>query len=577
MKVDIEVIDRRVKWWLLGVSLATLALAIVAALSENVFPGWRVTRMQYAEILQEKATDARGRLVADQFKIDPDQYVLPEARRTDRCITCHAGMEDPRLSDQAHPFRSHPGDLLATHPPKKYGCTICHQGQGPATALPDAHGDVPFWSEPMIPARYAYAGCGTCHTYLGVPTVAALARGRNLVEQHDCLSCHRIDGRGGTIRPGSAGGMEGPDLSHAGVRGFDPRWYENHLQRREQADSGPWKTSFGPIDSPDRGGIEGFLVTRVGAPDLIEGKALFHSLGCQGCHKVGGIGGEDGPDLTIVGKKDPHRVDFTHVSGEHTLANRMREHLRWPAKVMPGSQMPAMGLSDPQIDRLVLYLLSLRRSELPQAYWPKDRVRSERLGEREFSTDGATLYGTFCAACHGPAGEGRRYPGLPMFPAAGNPDFLAAASDQFLSETIERGRTGRRMPAWGGTAGGLRPEETRQIVAHLRQIGGVKEARKPDPKRRWIKGDAEAGGRRYADYCAGCHGKQGEGLEAPALNNKQLLTSADDTYLMETIGRGRRGTPMKSFREGSTVNPALSAAEIESIVAYLRRWEGANR
>lgn len=574
MKIDIEAMDRRVKWWLLGVSLATLALAILAALSENVLPGWRVTRTQYAEILQAKATDARGRLVAEQFKIDPDQYVLPEARRTDRCITCHAGMEDPRLSDQEHPFRSHPGDLLATHPPKKYGCTICHQGQGPATALPDAHGDVPFWSEPMIPARYATAGCGTCHTYLGVPTTAVLTRGRNLVEQYDCLACHRIDGRGGTTRPGSAGGMEGPDLSHAGVRGFDPRWCENHLRRREQADDGPWKTSFGPIDSPDREGIESFLATRVGAPDLMEGKALFHSLGCQGCHKVGGVGGEDGPDLTVVGKKDPHRVDFTHVSGEHTLANRMREHLHWPAKVVPGSRMPAMGLSDPQIDRLVLYLLSLRRSELPQAYWPKDRLRSERLGEREFRTDGATLFGTFCAACHGPTGEGRRYPDLPMFPAVGNPDFLAAASDPFLGETIERGRTGRRMPAWGAMGGGLKPGEIGRIVAHLRRLGGPKEPRKADPKRHWVKGFAEAGRWLYALECAGCHGKQGEGTEAPALRNPALLAAADDTYLVETISRGRRGTSMPSFRQGSTVHRALTPTGIEAIVAFLRTWEG---
>ncbi len=50
-----------------------------------------------------------------------------------------------------------------------------------------------------------------------------------------------------------------------------------------------------------------------------------------------------------------------------------------------------------------------------------DRVRAEKLSEREFATDGATLYGTFCAACHGQGGEGMRYPGMAPFPAIGNP------------------------------------------------------------------------------------------------------------------------------------------------------------
>ena len=50
--------------------------------------------------------------------------------------------------------------------------------------------------------------------------------------------------------------------------------------------------------------------------------------------------------------------------------------------------------------KLVLYVLSLRRAPLSQALWPTDRLRSERLGPRELHTDGATLYGTFCAACH---------------------------------------------------------------------------------------------------------------------------------------------------------------------------------
>jgi cytochrome c oxidase cbb3-type subunit 3 len=234
--------------------------------------------------------------------------------------------------------------------------------------------------------------------------------------------------------------------------------------------------------------------------------------------------------------------------------------------------MPAFTLSEENIQLLVFYMFSLRRSDVPEAFWPKDRIRAERFGEREFAADGATLYGTFCAACHGTSGEGRRYAGMPPFPAIGNPDFLALASDGFVTATVRGGRPGRRMPAWGEKEGGLRPGEIVQVVSYVRRLGGV--TPEPDRKsRRWVQGDAKEGVRLFTAYCASCHGPRGEGGEGPALNNKVLLGNATDTYLTETIRRGRRGTAMEGFANPSTVRPALAGGEIESIVTYLRTWE----
>ena len=578
-EVDIQSTDRRVKWWLLIVSLATLALSVAAALQENVFPKWRSTRATYAEILQRKATDSPGRAIADQFEIGPDQHVLPELERVDRCVTCHTGIDDARMADQQQPFRTHPGDFLAVHPPTDFGCTICHRGQGLATALPDAHGNVPFWPKPMIPSRYAYAGCGVCHTHLNVPNLVTLEEGRNVLERYDCLACHRIDGRGGTLRPGEAGGMEGPDLSHVGTSGFDATWYEAHFERFQQAGHrpevgpGPWKTSFGPIAEEDRRMIESFLATRVGAAEFVEAKSLFHTLGCLGCHKIRGTGGEDGPDLTHLGEKNPRHMDFAHVAGEHTLANWLGQHLHWPGKVVPGSQMPVLGLSDEQIDKLTLYVLSLRVVDLPDRFRPKDHILVERFGQREFAADGATLYTTFCAACHGPEGEGRRYPDSTPFPSVANPDFLAAADDAFIAETIRSGRPGRRMPAWNENEGGLREQEIARIVGHLRDLGGVGEPEVETAEHRWVQADAKAGQRLFLAHCAGCHGAQGEGVDAPQLNNKALLAAAGDTYLVETISRGRRGTAMPGFGRPSPAYPVLPDSDIKSIVAFIRTWK----
>jgi cytochrome c oxidase cbb3-type subunit 3 len=164
------------------------------------------------------------------------------------------------------------------------------------------------------------------------------------------------------------------------------------------------------------------------------------------------------------------------------------------------------------------------------------------------------------------------------FPAIGNPDFVAVAGDELITETIRLGRPGRRMPAWGEAEGGLRPEEINELVSYVRRLGGTTTKSTSSPaERRWITADAERGGALYGRFCAGCHGVNGEGTQAPALNNQVLLANATDTYFVETIGRGRRGTEMLGFRDASPIRPALADAEIEAIVAFIRKWESSNK
>jgi len=78
---------------------------------------------------------------------------------------------------------------------------------------------------------------------------------------------------------------------------------------------------------------------------------------CAGCHEIRGTKarGEVGPDLT-------------HLATRETLAaltipnrpNDLADWLRDPQHVKPGSQMPALGLSDAEIRALVAYLESLK-------------------------------------------------------------------------------------------------------------------------------------------------------------------------------------------------------------------------
>jgi len=539
---------------LLVSSIGVFVLLAAAAIDENFLKQWR--RIQ-----------ASGSHDGEPIPVQLRQVVNMGLRTADRCVSCHVSMgpgEDGVTGNAL--FKKHPP---VVHDPAQYGCTVCHGGQGLATEKDDAHGTVHFWPEPMIPAAVAEAGCGTCHAAPGVPSRDTLRQARATFERLDCGACHRVDGRGGTIRP-DGGGMEGPDLSRVGITGYDAGWHGKHVAKAAAADKGPWKTSFAPVPEADQGAVAMYLAVRNSAPRLTEAKSVFLSYGCLGCHRLSGVGGDEGPDLTRAGERDPGQTDFTHVPEQQGLDNWIAEHFRSPGAVMTGSKMPAVAAPESDIQQLTMFVLSLRRRELPGAYMPKDRIAVARMGQREFAPDGATIYGAFCAGCHGLNGLGRTS-GDETFPAIANPEFQKLVTDRFLTETIARGRPGRRMPGWK-KEGGLRPEEIRVVVEHLRALAGVTGRTEEDA---WKANGSTAEGRKlYAAACAGCHGDKGQGAKGPSLGTRAFLEVATEGYLRDTITKGRPGTVMPAFGEPSTVHRTLTPGDVESIVTFINLWKG---
>lgn len=537
-------------------SIGVFVLLACAAVSENFMQEWH--GIQSTAKTQDGPIDVRLR-----------QIVNPNLKSEDRCVTCHVGMAaGEQITADLKVAGAH---KPVVHSPTEMGCTVCHGGQGQATTKEDAHGNVHFWTEPMLPAKYAYAGCGTCHTPLDVPNLPTLDNARKIFERLDCYACHRLDGRGGTLRPGgNITGMEGPDLSVVGMKGYNPDWYNVHIQKSQAAADPLWTNAFKEINEADRSTIKTFLDTRMGAPKLIEARAQFNTVGCTGCHIVGKFGGDAGVNLSVSGFKDPNQVNFANVPGEHTLPNWIAQHFRSPSSTVKGSQMPALGLAEDQIDLLTMYVLSLRRRTLPDLYLPKDRVKAMRFGTREFASNGETIYTTVCSSCHGASGQGNRFPGLVPNPSITNPDFLELASDDFLFATIKGGRPGRPMLPWGERENGLTADEIKSVIAYIRQLGGGVQYKSDTMPQVWAKGDIGMGQRLFTSNCGGCHGKSGEGFEGPALNNKAFLANVSDTFLVEIISRGRRGTIMQGFNNPSVVRRALTREEIEAIVVYIR-------
>ncbi len=523
--------------WVFAVLSVVVLVALAVAATRATFSEWRTVQKSYNRA-------ARQARIAE-IPVSIKQIWKPELDVVDRCASCHLATDGATPIPAQALFAAHPA---IPHEPRELGCTACHGGQGQATTSQAAHGDAKLGVEPMLPRGFYEAGCGTCHSNLKVGQAKLVEKGSTLVETTHCHDCHRAGGD--------------PDLSTIGLHGFRPDWHTKHIEHSSTAQTGPWATSFTPLADDEVAAVDEFLRGQVGAPRLMAGKAFAYQHGCLGCHRIGGVGGDDGPDLSNEGRKATADFPFAQVPGPRTLPNWLKKHFLDPAKVVPNSRMPNLGFSDPEAELLTLYVLSLQMREIPEGLAPRDRVRGLRLGERDFATDGESLFGVFCAACHGPRGEGRKFATLKsVFPAIGEAEFLAVADDNFLRKTLMNGRPGRRMPAWGTKDGGLRPAEIDAIITYLRTLEPkppTAEEVNAAPIDR-VKGDAL-----FADICSPCHGKTGEGSAvAPPLASVDNPVTHDDNRIYGTITIGVGGTAMGSFRR-------LDAASLHSLIATVR-------
>lgn len=186
------------------------------------------------------------------------------------------------------------------------------------------------------------------------------------------------------------------------------------------------------------------------------------------------------------------------------------------------------------------------------------------------TASGEELYRQHCAACHGYDGNGGV--GVPLT----LPDFQYSVTNKYLKTTIRHGRPGRVMPAFPS----LSNTEIKALIKYIRQWAPGKPFRYPVTP---VQGDVKHGQQLYQQYCAACHGPNGEGgrgtgltfsrprdlpIIAPALNNPGFLMAASDQFIKATLMNGREGTPMVSF-----LNQGLKEQDINDLVVFVRSFE----
>ena len=91
-------------------------------------------------------------------------------------------------------------------------------------------------------------------------------------------------------------------------------------------------------------------------PTTTAGRLVFERTACINCHAVGSAGDRRfGPDLTHLMSRD--------TLGSGALSNSppgLRAWIKAPDQFKPGVLMPAMNLSDSDLDQLVAYLTTLK-------------------------------------------------------------------------------------------------------------------------------------------------------------------------------------------------------------------------
>jgi mono/diheme cytochrome c family protein len=338
---------------------------------------FRITRMKYAGMKQDALFELRNAAILDMINPSlriqqvqlPDQFInvnFMKIPKVDRCTTCHIaadrkGFEDPKIKPV---FRTHPSFYRmvgseSMHPATTFGCTPCHGGRDRATSFwsaghsPTSEAQERAWTKkyawefdkfnesPVLPLKYAEAGCYRCHANeVNFPDAPTLDAGLRMVESLGCWGCHRIDGLQKQHLPKAGPSLE--KVSAKASREWTTRWVMNPASFRANTKmpsffylenfvnvSGPKSPTAAQKKMDEDGRIENdtminaivaYLYDRSrpadvpavpGKGDAAHGAKLLAERGCYGCHiadpnaqrDLVGTYRQFGPNLSGIGSK----------------------------------------------------------------------------------------------------------------------------------------------------------------------------------------------------------------------------------------------------------------------------------
>lgn len=338
-------------------------------------------------------------VVVDEIKYNVN---FAQVQTVDRCMSCHLGIDKKGFEDQPQPYTTHPDlELYLTsasaHPIERFGCTGCHAGRARGTTFNTAvhmpntsesqiewenefgWKQMHHWLKPMLPTRYSEAGCFKCHSNEAIIKGAdKLTLGLSLIEKAGCYGCH-------TIEKYKDRRKSAPDLTRINektTQDWTRKWVKDPKSFRHNT----WMPSFfnqennSDHDSQLRNETEIYSIVNYlfkekqevdleksysnYLGDIEEGKKIFESVGCMGCHTV-----NEDPDIeeetsltSLLKKQGPNLIGL----GSKTTPEWIYKWIKNPKEYWPETKMPDLRLSDKEAKNITAYLYSFSNSEFEE-------------------------------------------------------------------------------------------------------------------------------------------------------------------------------------------------------------------
>ena len=297
-------------------------------------------------------------------------------------------------------------------------------------------------------------------------------RGGDVFRGSRCVTCHAVNGRGGTL---------GPELTHVGAK-VSREWLYSWIRDPHRFQPKTLMPRFRFTDEQARD-LAAYLAEEYGeAPEGFdasaappsaaladEGRGVFEKRGCYSCHELEGFPplARIGPKLAAIGDRVLEPAPLLERGIQPSVPNWLFTKVSGPERVLETARMPTFGFAEDEAAAVTVALLSLRSRMPPPERTTRDPARAAEVPQGEF---GALVRRYRCLSCHTLGGAGHvTASGLPLSTVA-----FDRVGSQLTREHLERYiakpsgvrvALPERMPHLN-----VAPEEARTLAGHLATV-----------------------------------------------------------------------------------------------------------
>ena len=497
-------------------------------------------------------------------------FHLQRSQQTAYCVSCHS-MESHGQSLHVLDTSYIPAQHFQNHlVPPNQACYTCHTDYTLYGPLKDKlkglrYLYMEYVSTPPktihLDGKYSNSQCLHCHagmrTFDENPTHTAIMGSLN-TNRVSCISCHNM-------------------IHNASEVSQMKMWFEGDAPAPPAASSSPASAKAEPnataVPSKAAAG------SSAGNATTAQGKSIFDSQGCSGCHGEAGVGGS-GPALT-------------HSSSQYPPA-KLTAALKAPTAKMKAAGMVPLTVNAADMKALVSYVSSLGgTSAAPAGTPPSAGSSSPTPAKAEAATTappskapagnsggdavaarGKSIFDSQgCNGCHGESGGGGTGPALDQISSQFSPAQMAAVR-KGLTAVLEAPTA--KMKAAGMVPLTLNAADMEALVSYVSSVRRTSAAPAVAPPAPGSSSAAPATagssasnataaqGKSIFDSqgCSGCHGEAGVGGSGPALtHSSSRYPPAKLTAVLKA--------PTAKMKAAGMVPLTVNAAYMKALVSYV--------